>query len=100
MVRLYSQIAFACETLVQPCETLRLPWSPSDHGAAWMYSPPLVVRCVRYTVSRYGSEGSVDTNSSDCCLSMITMAPLELGVFALPRLTGIVLMTSRSEEHT
>ena len=45
-VRLYSQFAFACETLVQPCDTLRLPWSPSDHGAAWMYSPPIVVRWV------------------------------------------------------
>ena len=40
----YSQIAFCCETLVQPCETLRLPWSPSDHGAAWMYWPPVVTR--------------------------------------------------------
>ena len=73
----------AVETLVQPCETLRLPWSPTDHGAAWMYSPPLVMRCVQYTVSRYGSDGSVTTNSSDCCLSMTTMLPLDDGVFGL-----------------
>ena len=39
-----SQSAAVAETLAQPCETLVLPWSPSDHGAAWMNSPPQVSR--------------------------------------------------------
>src|SRR5262249_6893259 len=50
--KLNSQRAFSVETLVQPCETLRRPWSHTDHGAAWMYSPPFVVRIVQYTVTR------------------------------------------------
>ena len=32
------------DRLTQPCETLRRPWSYTDQGAEWMYSPPQVSR--------------------------------------------------------
>ena len=39
---LNSHSALGVAMLTQPCETLRTPWSPTDHGAAWMNSPPQV----------------------------------------------------------
>jgi hypothetical protein len=39
-----SHLALAIETFTHPCETFRLPWSFSDHGAAWMYWPLQVSR--------------------------------------------------------
>ena len=36
---------------VQPCETLALPWLPTDQGAAWMNSPELVSRIAHCTSS-------------------------------------------------
>ncbi len=39
-----SHSALPQDMLTQPWETLRTPWSPTDHGAAWMYSPPQVSR--------------------------------------------------------
>src|SRR5438477_5152075 len=74
-VRPNRYLALAVETLVQPCDTLRLPWSPTDHGAAWMYCPLLVSRIVQYTVSLYGSAGSVETKSSDWFFVMMTRLP-------------------------
>src|SRR6185437_11435739 len=51
-VRSYSHLALPIETLVQPCDTLRLPWASTDHGAAWMYCPLLVIRCGHFTSVR------------------------------------------------
>src|SRR5918998_4234521 len=30
-----SQRAFDGDTLTHPCDTLRRPWAPTDHGAEW-----------------------------------------------------------------
>ena len=34
-----NAVAFSGLRLMQPCETLSTPWSPTDHGAACTYSP-------------------------------------------------------------
>ena len=47
VARLERGIYFAVDMLVQPCDTLRRPCDATDHGAAWMYSPPAVSRCVQ-----------------------------------------------------
>src|SRR5262245_35220333 len=39
-----SHAELSVDMFTQPCDTLRTPWSPTDHGAAWMNSPPQVRR--------------------------------------------------------
>src|SRR4051794_10307597 len=47
IVRENSHAPSFIETFTQPCDTLVRPCTPSDHGAAWMNSPPQVSRCAK-----------------------------------------------------
>src|SRR5690606_5792341 len=47
-----SHAALLGDRLTQPCDTLRRPWSYTDHGAEWMYSPPQVSRIANSTGTR------------------------------------------------
>src|SRR5690242_10275829 len=87
-----SQSALASFTLTHPCETLRCPWAPTDHGAAWMNCPFQVSRWAYAMLIRYpfGPSSAVVSKTVDSSLDMITIVPLEDGVDGLPRLTGIV----------
>jgi hypothetical protein len=89
-------LAFSVDMLMQPCDTLRLPWSDTDQGAAWMNSPPHVSRCayamsVRYRLAGLGS--FIVSNTVFARRSMMIMVPDDEGMLGRPRLTGIVLTT-------
>src|SRR3954468_24432262 len=103
--KLKNQAARSVERLMQPWETLSLPWDATDHGAACTISPLLDSRTAYSTSARYPPGAS--TARPKVLESMVifrrdsvtTCGPLRVGFAALPALIGKVC-TSLSASNT
>src|SRR3954453_17060318 len=103
--KLKNHAARWVERLMQPCDTLRRPCCPTDHGAACTNSPLFEMRTAYSTSARYPPGAS--TARPKVLESMVifrrdsvtTCGPLRVGFAALPALIGKVC-TSLSASNT